>query len=184
MPTIEVNGKTVHYSVSPYRSRNSIAYYKRKILEAFSKIGIEPPYLDVVFGGGMGHTSTDGWAEVTWTISNKDHSYKCSSQPRAVDNLAAIAQIIEVDSKAIRRGLKTFGQVMNQFRIGYDPDAPHTRTAREIIGVPDSMNDLEYITFKYKQKAKELHPDQSGDAEEFKELNEAYEQLKKELGGE
>ena len=138
----------------------------------------------MIFGGGMGYTSTDGWAEVTWTVNGKDHKYRCDSQPRSVDNLASIAQIIEADSKAIRRGLKTFGQVMNQFRIGYDPDAPHTKTPREILGVPDSMNDLEYITFKYKQEAKELHPDQGGDPEKMQELNEAYARLKKELGGE
>ena len=59
MPTIEVNGQTVHYNVSPYHARLSFASYKRKIADAFKKIGIEPPYLDVIFGGGMSSTSTD-----------------------------------------------------------------------------------------------------------------------------
>lgn len=181
MPRFEVNGRTVHYRVSPYHAKNSFSYYKRKLLDAFAKIGIEPPYLDVVFGGGMGYTSTDGWAEVTWIINDKDHKYRCDSQPRAVDNLAAIAQIIEADCKAIRRGLKTFGQVMNQFRIGYESDAPRTKTPREIIGIPEHINDLEYVKFKYKQQAKTLHPDQGGDADKFKELKAAYETLLKEL---
>ena len=176
-----MNGQTIHYKISPYRARNSLAYYKRKIVDAFKTIGIEPPYLDIVFGGGMGLYSEDGWAEVTWTIDGKDHSYKCDSQPRAVDNVAAISQIIEADCKAIRRGLKTFGQVMNQFRIGYDADAPRTKSPREILGIPAHINDLDYVKFKYKQKAKELHPDQGGDPEQFKELQEAYGVLKKEL---
>ena len=70
---------------------------------------------------------------------------------------------------------------MNQFRIDYDPNAPRIKTPREILGIPENMNDIDYITFKYKQKAKELHPDKGGDSEEFKELNEAFIALKKEL---
>ena len=129
----------------------------------------------------MGYTSTDGWAKVTWMINGKEHSYKCNTQPRAVDNVAAISQIIEPDSKAIRRGLKTFGQVMNQFRLDYDPNAPRTKTPREILGIPEHINDPDYIKYKYKQKAKKVHPDQGGDAKQFRELKEAYDNIQKEL---
>ena len=184
MPKIEVNGKTVYYKVSPYNARLSFANYKRKLLESFAKIGIEPPFLDVVFGGGMGYTSTNGWAKVSWIVNETEHEYKCDSQPRSVDNLAAIAQMIEADSKAIRRGLKTFGQVMNQFKLGYDSDSPKIKSPKEIIGVPESTKDFEYISFKYKQRAKELHPDAGGDTEKFKQLNEAYQTLKKDLNKE
>jgi len=181
MPTIKVNGETVIYKVSPYRSKCSIAYYKRNMLDAFAKIGIKPPFLDLTFGGGMGYTSDDGWAEVSWIVNNQDFKYRCDSQPRSVDNVAAIAQMIEADSKAIRRGLKTFGQVMNQFKIGYDESGTKIQTPREIIGIPADIKDLEYIKYKYKSKAKELHPDAGGNAEDFKQLNEAYKQIETEL---
>ena len=182
MPKIEVNGKTVYYNVSPYNARLTITSYKRKILESFKKIGIEPPYLDIIFGGGMGYTSSDGWAKVTWIVNSKEHEYKCDSQPREVDNVAAIAQIIESDCKAIRRGLKTFGQVMNQFAIGYNTETEKIKSNRDILGVNQDCKDLDYISYKYKQKSKELHPDNGGDEEGFKELNEAYTELQKELG--
>jgi len=43
--------------------------------------------------------------------------------------------------------------------------------------------DLDYITFKYKQKSKEVHPDvEGGNADSFKELNHAFEEIQDELG--
>ncbi len=177
---IEVNGKTIQLKISPYNARLSIGNYKRKILEALNKIGIEKQYIDIIFGGGTGYHQK-AWAETTWMVNGEEHKYRCDSQSRDVDNVAAIAQVIEQDSKSIRRGLKTFGQVMNQFKLEYNPDGPRIRSPREIIGIPGDMKDLDYITFKYKKRAKHIHPDAEGSTEEMQELNQAYEDIKKEL---
>ena len=183
MQQVEVNGKIVRFRTSPYNARNSLATYKRKILDALNKIGIENQYIDIQFGGGTGYRN-DAWAEVIWYVNGIEHQYKCDSQTRDVDNVAAIAQMIEQDSKAIRRGMKTFGQVMNQFRLEYIPMGERTLSPREILGVEADCKDWDYIIFKYKRKAKELHPDnkESGDADKFKQLQEAMEELKSEFG--
>jgi curved DNA-binding protein CbpA len=52
---------------------------------------------------------------------------------------------------------------------------------QEFVVFSKTITDLDYIAFKYKKKAKELHPDTGGDAEKFKELQGAYKQLRKEL---
>ncbi len=183
MPEIEVNGNTVSFRISPYNSKKSIPYYKNIILTSMARIGVTEQYIDVRFGGGGGYTSVDGWAEVVWLINGKEHNYKCSSQNRAVDNVAAIAQMIETDSKAIRRGLKTFGQVMSQFRLDFKQDGEKILSPREILGVAVDNKDWDYINFRYRRKCKELHPDsETGNAAKFKELQGAFEDLKKEFG--
>ena len=186
MTTIEVNGRQIHLKHSPYHAKLSLAQYKRTIIEEFRKLGIESPYLDIRWGGGGGYTSTEGWAEVSWMVNGQEYHYRCDSQSRDVDNLAAIAQMITQDVKAIKRGMKTFGQVMNQFRLDYNPDAPKVRSPREILGIPEGIKDADFVAFKFKQLAKTFHPDntETGNAENFKEIQKAYEDLKKELGGE
>ena len=182
MPTLEVNGKVVNFTICRYNARKSIPFYSNRLRTALNKIGIDDQYIDIRFGGGNGNWSTDGWAEIIWVVNGKEYNYKCSSQGNAVGNVAAIAQMIEQDSKAIRRGMKTFGQVMSQFQLGYDPQGPRTLSPREILGLPADMKDWDYIRFKYHRKAKELHPDSGGDADKFKELQTAFEDLKKEFG--
>ncbi|NOR84974.1 hypothetical protein GQ473_02560 [archaeon] len=180
---IEVNGNKIFLKISPYSARLSIATYKRKAIDALAKIGIEQRYIDIQFGGGSGFRE-NSWAEMSWIVNGQEHKYRCDSQTKDVDNVAAIAQVIAQDSKAVRRGLKSFGQVMNQFRLDAPGTTPHQKTAREIIGVESYVNDMAYITFQYKQRAKELHPDsQNGDKEAMQKLNEALAELHKELNG-
>jgi hypothetical protein len=180
MPVIEVNGKRISFNISPYRAKKSPDYYKKIIMSSFATVGIYFDSINILYGGGNFPSSTDGWAQVEWNVNGQVFSYKSDLQPRMVDNLAAVAQIIEMDMKAIRRGLKNFNQVMSQFRLDYQSSK---RTAREIIGVDASSKDWDYIQYKYKLKAKELHPDIEGGSEEkMQELNKAFEELKQELG--
>ena len=68
-------------------------------------------------------------------------------------------------------------------RFREDKDVDNKRKeAREFFGVAPDLNDLEIITKKYKDMAKELHPDMpTGDTEKFKQLNIAHKILKREL---
>jgi len=179
---VTVNGKSLTFKVSPYRARNSVGTYRNKIFDAFAKIGVESKYVTVSFGGAGGFRSP-AWAKVEWIVNGETFSYRCDSQPSDVDNLASIAQVIDNDSKAIRRGLKSFGMVMNQFRIGFDPDAPKSRTPREVLGVPEGVSDVEFVKFRFKQLSKHFHPDAGGNIEDFKEILDAKNTLLKELGG-
>lgn len=176
---LTVNGKTIHIKHCPYRSQLSLAHYKRIIFESLEQIGIEPKYVDLQFGGGSGFR-TDSWAEVIWFVNSVEHKYRCDSQQSDIDNVASISQVIAQDVKSIRRGLKSFGQIMNQFQIEA-PSGKQSKTPRQILGVDENCDDIDYIMFKYKKKAKEIHPDKVGNHEEMSKLNTALEMLRKGL---
>lgn len=156
-----------------------MAHYKRLIFNSLEKIGIEPKYIDLQFGGCKGVTQS-AWAELIWFVNGAEHKYRCDSQQCDVDNVASISQVIEQDIKSIRRGLKSFGQIMNQFQIEA-PMGKREKTSREIIGVEESCSDIDYILFKYKQKAKKIHPDKTGNKQEMQKLNDALAELDAEL---
>jgi hypothetical protein len=175
---IEVNGEKVEININKTKASKNINVYKKDIFRWLERIGIKSDFIHIEHSH---YGYEDSFAEIRWMVNSKEYHYRCDSQETATSCVAAIEQLVHYEVIFIERGIKTFGQVMNQFRLGFDPDAPHTKTPREIIGVEEQSKDLGYIDFKYKQKAKELHPDQGGDTEQFKELNQAYEQLKKEL---
>ena len=176
---IEVNGKRVEIKPTKSRFQRTAYQLSQDIYRALERVGITKDYIDLPMCRNP--LKRDEPAMISWTVNGKDYYFECSKQERFVDNLGVIAKVIEQESYAIRNGLKPFGMAMNQFRLGYDPDGKMKRSPREILGVPEYVKDAEYIKFRYKQKARELHPDQGGDPEKFKELQEAYEELRKEM---
>jgi len=176
---IEVNGTNITIIPTISRFKKTAFVISEKIYHALSSIGIAKEFITLNIPRNP--LKYDTAAEIAWVVNGEDHYYSCNTQETYRDNLGVISKVIIQDAYAIRNGMKSFGQVMNQFKIGYDESGDKIRSPREILGVPDSMNDLDYIRFKYKQKAKELHPDTGGDPEEFQELQEAYDSVKKEL---
>ena len=179
MNKIIVNGEVIFIKPTISRFQKSAYKISQEIFRDLGRIGITPEYIDLPFSRNPFKRGEP--AQISWIVNGKDYYFQCNTQERYVDNLGVIGKVIEQESYAIRNGLKEFAQVMNQFRIGYNEDGEKTKTAREIIGVEPQCKDLDYIRFKYKKKAKELHPDIGGDAEEFKKLNEALSELEKEL---
>lgn len=96
---------------------------------------------------------------------------------RPVDNLWALAIGLEDIRLNELRGLDT---VAAQVYQALGPGKEKKRTPWEVLGLP-AGSDLDVIDAVYRAKAKRLHPDNlgTGDAEAFKELNEAYEEVKK-----
>ena len=168
---VNVNGKQVEIKVNKMSVSGQHGYYKRNIFNWLDRIGIEKEYINVdhsVYG------YEQPWAEVRWIVNGKEYRYRCSSQDTGTKCLAAVEQLVHFEVLFIERGIKTFTQVMNQFLL-----ENHTggRSPHEVMGLPIDMKDKEYIKWKYKRLAKELHPDTGGDPEKFKELKEAYDQL-------
>ena len=182
MSRIEVNGRAIE--IKPTRSRFTKTAHtiKQEIIHNLSRIGVTIDFIELDLPRNPLKYGQP--AQISWVINGEDFFYECNVQERYVDNLGVIAKVIAQEVYAILNGLKSLGMVLNQFRLGYSDDTIRTRTPREIIGCPESMKDFEYITFKYRKRAKELHPDAGGKAEDFKQLNEAYQTIKKELTGE
>ena len=177
----EVNGEVVFINPTASRFSKSAFTISQEILHNLSKIGIKPNY--VTLSIPRNPLKPKEPAEVGWVVNGEDHYFKCSTQDNYRDNLGVIGNVIHQEVYAIKNGMKSFGQVMNQFRLGYDETGEKIVSPREVLGIPLDIKDIDYITYKYKRKAKELHPDSGGDAEKFKELSEAYKKLKEELEG-
>lgn len=174
---VEVNGLKLKIKRNLIDSTSSIPSLRDYIYKWLGRIGITKDYISIEHGP----YPRDCWAEVKWQVNGDDYSYKCSSQKDNKNCLAAIEQLVHQEVIFIERGIKTFGQVMSQFRIGYEGKDKFI-DPWQVLGVDKKIKDIDYITYKYKTKAKELHPDTgSGDAEKFKELQEAYTVIKKEL---
>ena len=178
---IEVNGKTIFIKPTLSRFQKTAFQISEAIYSDFEKIGITEKYVDMAIPRNP--LKRDMPAEISWYVNGENFYYKSDKQENYRDNLGVIGKVIQMESYAIRNGLKTFGQVMNQFRLDYNPDGPRLKTPREIIGVEEICKDLDYINYKYKVKAKELHSDKGGSDEDMKELNQAHETLKTELAG-
>jgi len=179
MPSIEVNGRKIIIEPTRSRFKKTAHVIKQEIIHSLGRIGVTSDFIDLEIPRNP--LKYGAPAQISWVINSEDFFYECNVQERYVDNLGVIAKVINQEMYAILNGLKSLGMVLNQFRLGHDESGTKTKTPREIIGVPADIKDFEYIKYKYKSKAKELHPDAGGNAEDFKQLNEAFTSIKKEL---
>jgi hypothetical protein len=175
---IQVNGIDIKIRPTNSRFKNTAFRISDDIYHSFKRIGITQEYIRLEIPR---NPLARSMAEIGWTANGQDFYYSSQSQETYRDNLGVIGMVIQKDVYAIVNGLKEFGQVMNQYRLGYDPLGVKIRSPREVLGISKEIKDLEYIEYRYKSLAKEMHPDTGGDAEKFKELNEAYNILKEEL---
>jgi len=178
MGMIEVNGKRISINTGVSIFKRSAFQIAEQIYHDFNRVGITKEFISLHLPRNP--LKNGLLAELSWEVNGKKHYYKCDTQDRYVDNLGCISQVIRQDCYAIIKGMKSFGQVMNQFKLGYDEDGPKIKSPREILGIPENMKDMDYISFKYKQLSKTHHPDVGGDAINFKEINDAFIILKQE----
>lgn len=172
----EVNGRNIVIKPTHSKFSRTANEIKNEILHDLSRIGITSDYIDIELPRNPLKRETP--AEISWYVNEENFYYKCETQENYRDNLGVISKLVNMEVYSIKNGLKSFTQVMNQFRIGYNPDTPITKSPQEILEIPQGVNDLEYIKFKYKELSKKYHPDNpEGSAEKFKEINEAYKQL-------
>lgn len=171
---ININGKVVKLKENLITTGRGIPTLRGDILNWLNRIGITKEYISIEYSGSL----QGSCAEVSWEVNGKPHYYKCQSQRRPVDNLAAIEQLVHQEVLFIQRGIKTFGQVMNQFALPGPDEVKDSFDPRKVLGIPDNVVDPDYIKFKYREAAKENHPDRGGDSEEFKKIQKAWEMLK------
>ncbi len=107
--------------------------------------------------------------------------YSYNLQKKFVDNLYIVYKVIEIETKMVLSKEKTVEDFIAEFRE--DSDIANKRNeAREFLGFGHDVDDIEAINKKYKELARELHPDMpTRDTEKFKRLNNAHKILKREL---
>jgi len=152
--------------------------FSNGILFNLKKIGLTEYDLDVPL---QTFAMKKAPASVTFYLEGHHLYYSCNTFNNFAENLYVVYKVIEYEVEALLTNKKTIQEFINDF--SEDKDVTEKRKeARKIIGVEPESLDLELINVKYKELAKEHHPDMpNGDAEKFKAINHAHKLLKKEL---
>ena len=120
-------------------------------------------------------------ASATWYLAGHRMYYSYNLQKKFVDNLYIISKVLEIETNLVLSKKKTQDEFIAAFTEDKDVDDKRKK-ARDLLGIGHEVNDLEIINKKYKDMAKELHPDMpTGDTEKFKQLNNAHKIIKREL---
>jgi len=95
--------------------------------------------------------------------------------------LFIIYKIIENEIELVLAEKKPIEEFLAEFEEDEDVH-DERKSAREFFELEDDHRDMDTINKKYKELAKDLHPDMpTGDAEKFKQLNYHHKILKREL---
>jgi hypothetical protein len=178
MATIMVKGHTIVVPQIKDSFSRRAEHLKNKIIASLSKIGLTADDVDVVLEKIPIKRVP---AKATWYMNGHRLEYTYALQPRYIDNLSVVAQVIDAEVSDLLANRKHIQEFISQFTE--DEDAADLKVeARKLLGVAPDCTDLELIDKAYKQLAKDCHPDMpNGDVERFKALNKAHKLLKKEL---
>lgn len=152
--------------------------YKNNIMKTLSQIGVVSDDVDIELEPIAIKNLP---ASATWYIEGYRlyYSYKCAK--KYVDNLYIVSKVIEFEVQDLIANKITFDEFLLEFIEKSDVENMR-KEAREILGVAEDEMDLEIINKKYKELAKQYHPDMpNGDLEMFKKINNAHKILKREL---
>ncbi|PIN79947.1 molecular chaperone DnaJ [Candidatus Woesearchaeota archaeon CG10_big_fil_rev_8_21_14_0_10_32_9] len=120
-------------------------------------------------------------AHVSWYFDKQHLYFSYNSTGKFVENLAVIYKVLELEITALVEERMTVDEFVAKYREEHDVKEKR-KLARETLGLEHDEIDLDVINKKYKDLAKEHHPDkEGGDTEKFKEINNAHKTLKREL---
>jgi len=178
MATITIKG----HHLTPLIIRDSYdrraVQYQNNIIETLKKLGLTEDDIDIrlevnAFKGAP--------ASVSWYMDRHHLYYSYKIAPKYVENLYIVSKVIELEVQALQSGEKTREEFIHAFSESGDVEKER-REARTVLGVEHDVHDVALIDAKYKQLAKQNHPDVAGGSnEKFKEINNAHKILKREL---
>jgi hypothetical protein len=120
----------------------------------------------------------DPGVAVYFTRKNKPYVIACDQFNRVRWNLRAIGMTIEALRSIERNGATS---MLEQAFSGFG-QLPAKKTWREILGIPlEAYRDRELVAKRYRDLAKEHHPDVGGNPSRMMEINAAYEDAMREL---
>jgi len=113
-----------------------------------------------------------------------DKVIACDQYDRVADNLYAVGKTIEA-----LRGIERWGgaQILERTFAGFEalpaPSTGSPRPWREVLGVDDGENNIETVKGCFRICASKAHPDRGGSDERMAEVNRAWDEAQRELGG-
>jgi len=120
-------------------------------------------------------------ASVEWWMMGRNLKYSYSLMPRFIENLYIIDKVLKIEVEKLLSKEITFDQFAREFSED-DDLSEQLKEARKTLGVDENEKDFELISKKYKDLARQHHPDMpDGDHELFQKVNAAHKLIKKEL---
>jgi hypothetical protein len=120
-------------------------------------------------------------ASVEWWLQGRNLKYSYSLMPRFIENLYIIDKVLKIEVEKLLSKEINFDQFAREFSED-DDLSDQLKEARKTLGVDETEKDFELISKKYKDLAKQHHPDMpEGDHEIFQKVNAAHKLIKKEL---
>src|SRR3989344_3754821 len=167
------------FAISEYLPRDSAnrraLMYKNSIISSLKKIGISEDDIKIDL---IPIAIQKKQASAAWYFKNS-HLYFSYTKFNFIVNIHVIAKLLEKYVEAILSGERTIDEFIKDFAEDEDIEKKREE-ARIVLGVGDTK-DMAEIDRKYKQLAKDYHPDKGGDTKVFQEINNAHQLLKREL---
>ncbi|VVB59882.1 Chaperone protein DnaJ [uncultured archaeon] len=152
--------------------------FKNNIITVLKRIGVNEYDIDVDIEN---MAIKKAKASATWYQAGHRMHYSHNLQNKFVDNLNVVFKVIQIEVNQVLSEKKTLEEFIAEFKEDSDVEEKR-KEAREFLGIGPDVTDIELINKKYKDMARELHPDMpNGDTEKFKQLNNAHKILKREL---
>lgn len=175
---VKIKGHEIGSVIVKSASNRRAVQFKNQIITVLRKIGVNESDVDIPLER-MALRKAE--ASATWYLSGYRMHYSHNLQNRYVENLHVLLKVIECEVNLVLSEKNTLNNFVSEFKEDSDINDKR-KEAREFFGCEHDETDFEVIHKKYKEMAKELHPDMpTGDTEKFKELNVAHKILKREL---
>lgn len=159
-------------------SNRKALQFKNNIITYLRRIGVDEYDIEVPLES---LAIKKAKATATWYLAGHRMHYSHNLQKKFVDNLYIVYKVIEIETNLVLSKKKTQDEFIAAFTEDKDVDDKRKK-ARDLLGIDHDVNDLDIVNKKYKDMAKELHPDMpTGDTEKFKQLNNAHKIIKREL---
>lgn len=178
MTTLSIKGHTFKPFVVKDSFNRRALVFKNTIIQSLGKLGLTEDDIDVPMEVMALKRAP---ASALWYLGGYRLYYSYNGSVKFVENLYVVSKVIELEVVSVLNGEKTAEDFIRDFTEDKNIETQR-KQARELLGVePDTM-DLNLINQKFKQLAKQHHPDMPGGSHEtFKAINHAHKTLKREL---
>jgi hypothetical protein len=122
-----------------------------------------------------------GKASISWYFEGRNLTYGYSLCSKFIENLYVVDRVLEFEVNRLLDKEITLDEFHREFVDDGKLDEKLI-DARKILGVDENEMDFEVIGRKYKNLARQFHPDmEGGDHEMFQKINAAHKLIRKEL---
>lgn len=178
MTKVKVRGEEyeIHFAKDSF-SRRSVQC-QNKILTSLKKLGVTEDQADIPLEPLAIKKAP---ASVSWFFDGHHFFFSFQGNSRFIDNLYTVFAVVDAKIEELLNEKIEFDDFMSYFKEEVDVK-DERKVARETLGLHEDTTDIEAINKRYKELAKEHHPDtDNGDIEKFKAINKAHKILKREL---